>query len=215
MAPKRVVLLRHGQTQWNAEGRWQGRSDVSLNNVGANQAKAAAELLATQYDDICHIGSSPLLRAKETAAYLARELHLPAGGGDAAVHCDARLAEFASGYFEGLQRADIEAKYADNLAAFMAGEDVPIGVVGERPSQVAARLLTAFTEYQNSADSGTMVLVGHGGAWRILAYACLGSGQVSTGMTILRNGHWGVLVPGAGQSWEIAAWNLGPEQNLV
>lgn len=205
----RVILLRHGVTEWNATGRWQGRTDVSLSDAGRAQAEVSADLLDTWYEDVSMVVSSPLERACHTAGAVVdafaskhrRELTL---------HTEPDFQEFDSGGFEGLYRDEILAKYGENLAAFKRGEDVQIGETGERSSEVAARVVAGFERWVDKAPDGTLVLVGHGGAWRILAYALMGLSHGGSGLWVLANCHWGLLRPGQGAAWDVHAWNVGP-----
>jgi probable phosphoglycerate mutase/uncharacterized phosphatase len=94
MLPRRPFLfLRHGQTDWNLEGRFQGHTDIPLNATGLAQAHGAAERLARQ--PITAIVSSPLVRASKTAAIVAERLGLP-------LHIDPELMERSFGRYEGL-----------------------------------------------------------------------------------------------------------------
>jgi broad specificity phosphatase PhoE len=95
----RLLLLRHGESTWNAAGRWQGRADPPLSTTGVAQARAAAPALT----GIDAVWCSDLIRARQTA-----ELCAPAG---VTVHADPRLAERDVGRWTGLNRATIEDRY--------------------------------------------------------------------------------------------------------
>ena len=88
----RIVLWRHGQTDWNIESRFQGHSDIPLNAVGHYQAAHAAKILAGM--NPVKIIASDLLRAQQTAQALADITHLP-------VHTEAGLRETNGGHWEG------------------------------------------------------------------------------------------------------------------
>src|SRR5437762_5332003 len=106
-----LLLVRHGETDWNRDGRWQGGSDTSLNDVGREQARA----LADQLDgDIAAVYSSDLARARETAEIVAAKL-------DLAVQIDPRLRERGFGSWEGLTMTEIEERLADAQRRWLAG----------------------------------------------------------------------------------------------
>jgi broad specificity phosphatase PhoE len=94
----RVLLIRHGQSEWNAEGRWQGQADPPLTDLGRHQAVHAARSLGV----VEAIAASDLQRASETAVIISREL------GVGPVALDADLRERHAGEWQGLTRADIE-----------------------------------------------------------------------------------------------------------
>src|SRR5215471_15907621 len=95
------LFLRHGQTDWNSQGRFQGHSDIPLNAIGLRQAQEAADLL--QPLTIHRIVSSPLSRALRTAAIVAERIALP-------IHVDNQLSERSFGSFDGLVIADVKRK---------------------------------------------------------------------------------------------------------
>lgn len=132
-----LILIRHGQTQWNLEGRWQGQADPSLNAVGRAQAQQTAlELRAAGLDDLY---SSDLCRAMETATIIGAELGL-------AVHADARLREINLGRWQGMLSADIEAQYPSE---FLRWHTSPLTIRppdGEDLHALAARVLAAISE---------------------------------------------------------------------
>ncbi len=96
-----LILFRHGQTDWNKAGRWQGQADIPLNDLGREQARLLAGLLADTHIEC--IVSSDLLRAVETAEAVAERLQV-------SVFRTAHLREFDAGKAEGLTVAEIESK---------------------------------------------------------------------------------------------------------
>jgi len=102
-----IYLVRHGRTQFNAEQRFQGSLDSPLTTIGVAQAKAQGRLLRRLIPEAsdCPIVSSPLGRARATAALIAEAM------GDPAVAFDARLAEVSLGEWEGLSPIEIDARW--------------------------------------------------------------------------------------------------------
>ena len=120
-----VVLIRHGQTDWNVEGRWQGQADPPLNDRGREQAHHAAQY--QRRFGIAALYSSDLRRAMETAQIIGAEMRLP-------VIPQPRLREINLGKWQGMLSADIEAQYPDEFRRWHTlpltarppdGEDVP------------------------------------------------------------------------------------------
>jgi glucosyl-3-phosphoglycerate phosphatase len=185
---RRVVLWRHGQTVWNAENRFQGQTDVPLDEVGVQQAGRAARLLAALSPDV--IVSSDLRRAYDTAAPLADILGRP-------VLVDAGLRETHGGEWEGLVAGDILATDQEAYRAWQRGEDVRAGTTGERRSEVAERAVAAIHRAlgQLPDTSGTVVAVTHGGSARAVVGQLLGLPQE----------HWGALGGLANCSWSVLA----------
>ena len=107
-----LYLARHGETYWNREGRWQGHTDVALNDEGRAQARALGALLRGR--DVGRIHSSDLRRAHETATIAAGLL-----GVDGLV-VDRDLRERSFGVFEGLTRDDCAARFPKAWAAYRA-----------------------------------------------------------------------------------------------
>jgi probable phosphoglycerate mutase len=152
-----VVLWRHGQTRWNLEDRFQGHTDVELDETGFDQAQRSARLLAALTPH--SIVSSDLRRARDTAAVLARVSGL-------AVKEDPRLRETYGGTWQGLTVTEIRALDADAYALWRAGADVPAGGAESR-SDVAARVTPAIIEALDEVPAGeTLVVVTHGGSAR-------------------------------------------------
>jgi broad specificity phosphatase PhoE len=167
LAVRRLVLWRHGRTEWNAEGRFQGQLDPPLDQEGRDQAvRAAPHLVAAglQPDDTVVV-SSDLTRAAETAATLTALLGVP-------LKLDERLREHGMGSWEGLTRDEVAARFPDQYAAWTAGRPV-IGRGGEEPAAVAERALAALADLPAAA---TAVVVTHGGTAGRLLERLLGLG---------------------------------------
>lgn len=195
-----VVVLRHGQTDWNAQQRWQGRTDVPLNDVGRRQAEQAGISLAADDGMFDAILSSPQVRALETAQIVAS--HWP----EAQIGTDERLAEFSAGCFEGRTRAEIVEQWPDLLASFTRGEDLPLGRTGERPSQVRARVAEVFADVVRG-DARRVLLVAHGGVLMNLANDVAGVPVGVSGFIGLANCHWGVFTKRDG-TMMVRGWGL-------
>jgi broad specificity phosphatase PhoE len=162
-----LFIARHGETEWNRVGRWQGNTDIPLSEVGRAQARALAASLRGK--GIAAVHASDLLRASETATIIARELDLAGSG------VDARLRERGFGCFEGLTREECAQRYPDAWASYMADRrTTPPG--GEPHADVAARMLAALTVIASARrDEGEASLViSHGGAIRSFIHAVTG-----------------------------------------
>jgi broad specificity phosphatase PhoE len=138
---RRVVLLRHGQTAWNAEGRAQGHADVGLDDTGRRQAEQVAPVLAAL--DPSLLVSSDLARARETAAFLEKETGLTAVE-------DPRWREYELGERTGLTLAEFGEQIGAEFDGWWdvhAHVGAHVEVPGaESPEQLAARVLPAFEE---------------------------------------------------------------------
>jgi probable phosphoglycerate mutase len=151
-----LLLMRHGETDWNAERRWQGHSDPPLNERGREQAR---ELAAT-LDGIDVIYASDLARARETAEILGDRLGLE-------VRLDARLRERSFGAWEGQTWEDLEQRHADALRRWQAGETH--GPEDAEPYEDFSRRVESFLEEILQTHPGERVLVvGHGGSIRAI-----------------------------------------------
>ena len=199
MTAARVVVWRHGETAWNAEGRYQGQADVALNAKGLEQARAAAERIATLRPD--RIVSSDLSRASTTAHELARRTGVP-------VEFEPRLQEINVGDWVGMTNAEVFAAHPDFAEALMAGRDARRSASGETGAQAGARVAEALLDIAESADDGsTVVAVGHGFALRVATVFLLGL-DYAHNLTLggLWNASWSVLQPG-GESWRLLSYN--------
>nr|WP_290665539.1 histidine phosphatase family protein [Ardenticatena sp.] len=132
-----IYMVRHGETDWNAEGRYQGQEDPPLNRRGREQARATAEKLAQE--GITAIYSSDLKRAAETAHALAEHCNLP-------VHLDPRLREINQGVWQGVLVDDIRAQWPERFHRWQTApwETSPPG--GETLHDVETRILAALAD---------------------------------------------------------------------
>ncbi len=165
MSSRRLVLLRHGRTAWNHARRIQGHSDVELDEVGHEQALAAAVLVAAYRPTV--LRSSDLARARQTAAYVAKETGLEPT-------YDARLRECGLGEREALTHAEYEALAPEEFAAFRRGEwDLVPGAEGL--AVVRERITAALRDLLAELPAGgTGVAVSHGAALRLGVAGLLG-----------------------------------------
>lgn len=163
---RRIVLWRHGRTEWNDAGRFQGQIDIELDPVGHDQARGAAARLAALKPDL--LMSSDLARTRDTIGYLAGITGLD-------VSMDKRLRETYAGRYQGLLGSEIEARWPEEYAAWRAGDPhVAIGG-GESRIDVARRMVAAVTEAVTALPSdGLAVLATHGGAARCAIAAMIG-----------------------------------------
>jgi len=194
------VLWRHGRTAWNAQRRFQGHSDIPLDDIGRAQALSAAGMLAELKPS--KIVSSDLVRARVTAQSLAEATGL-------GVTVDSELRETFAGQWEGLGRSELETRFGAELAAWAAGSDLAPGG-GERRSQVAARMTGAIDRaLADVPDHGVLVVVTHGGSAR----AAIGS------MLGLPTDHWGILGVLTNCAWcvlgEAQVRGVGPQSGSL
>jgi broad specificity phosphatase PhoE len=157
-------LVRHGLTDWNIEGRWQGHADIPLNQTGLEQARRLAIKLAESGRTFQAIYSSDLKRAYQTAQEIAKSLDLP-------VHKDRRLREISKGDWEGLLVSQVSE--LSNEATRQRQEDPLYSRApnGESLVEVAARLSLAADEIARAHPVGPVLVVTHGLA--LAALLCL------------------------------------------
>jgi glucosyl-3-phosphoglycerate phosphatase len=162
----RLVLVRHGETDWNATGRWQGHGGGGLSARGQEQARVTAEWLAATQGPITRIARSDLRRVAETSAPLERRLDVP-------VRVDQRLRELDCGSWSGLTAAEIRVHDPGRFAAWQAGADLAPGG-GERVAEMQERATAALAECLAEPGAVTTVVVTHGGPIRVGVAGLLG-----------------------------------------
>ncbi len=149
----RLWLVRHGQTDWNLKGRFQGQADPPLNATGLRQAHdLAARLDGTAY---AALYSSDLLRARQTAAALADRIGLR-------VRLDARLREVSHGVWDGLLVTEVQARYGGSWAERQRNPDVARPPGGETVVEVATRVAAALDDIARLHPGAEVLVVSHG-----------------------------------------------------
>ncbi len=165
----RILLARHGETTWNAEGRYQGKRDIALSETGERQARLLGERLATV--DITRAIASPLSRARRTA-----ELALGASRA-AGLRLDAGLMEIAHGDWEGLLAAEIRERDPGLLSAWRSDPESVLmpGAGGESIGQVLERAWPAFGRACDGlGDDDTLLVVAHDAVNRVILCRVMG-----------------------------------------
>lgn len=161
-----VILLRHGETEWNLSGRWQGQSqNTPLSERGRAQAEIVARRLRAY--PIRAIYSSDLLRAFETARIVGEALGLEP-------MAEEGLRESDIGQWTGLTWSEIAARFPEEVAAMIAGQDVRRGG-GESYGELGARLAATLERVVAQHGGQTVLLVSHGAAIRSLVAHVLGA----------------------------------------
>lgn len=143
--PTRILMVRHGQSTWNADGRWQGHADPPLSDLGRQQAKDAARHLGP----VDVIASSDLQRASETAAILAEEV------GVGPVELSPAYRERAAGVLTGLTREEIDERYPGVRTGTARAEGM------EDDEAIVARAVPALLALEGRGE--VVIVVSHGG----------------------------------------------------
>ena len=205
------MLWRHGQTVWNAERRFQGQSDIPLDEAGQAQAERAARLLAALRPDL--IVSSDLSRAAQTAAPLSRLTGLE-------VTLDKDLRERSGGCWEGLTDTEIRTRYPVEHANWTPPDGEPSALVADRVAGALLRVAEAVLARGDAPQTpregsepgfatGLAVVVSHGAALRLGMSRLLGMPEELFGVLgPLSNCSWSVLGRRYGR-WRLVEHNAG------
>jgi glucosyl-3-phosphoglycerate phosphatase len=203
----RLVLWRHGETDWNADRRMQGQLDSELTEVGLAQARSAAPVIAAFGPQL--LLTSDLRRALDTAAVLAEHTGLTA-------QTDKRLRETHLGEWQGLTHDDVDARWPGGRMAWRRdAEWAPPG--GETRVEVAVRARQVVAELDGRQDAEIAVLCAHGGLIASLVASLLGL-PVDRWPTLggIGNCHWAVLdrlawpdLSDLDKPWRLVSYNAG------
>lgn len=197
-APRtKLVLVRHGQTDSNAAGRFQGQQDVPLNRIGRSQAATLAERLVRM--KAARVVSSDLLRATATAEAIAEASGLEVG-------IDQRLREIHVGSWEGRTSVEVAAENPWFEDALHAGRDFRRSDTGETAEEAGQRVATVLHELAAAHPLETTIVVGHGLALRVGLSLFLGLGvEGSFALSGLWNCSWTIL--DHNQRWRLQSYN--------
>lgn len=162
----RLVLIRHGQTKWNMEERYQGQSDIALSEEGMKQAKKLAEHFPAERLDAIY--ASDLQRATKTAEIIARPFGL-------SVQCEEAFRELSFGAWEGLTYEEIVQRWPKALENFFQHPDmlqIPQGETFRQVQDRAMNRLNAILQ-EEGAEEKTIAIVAHGAILRTILTAQL------------------------------------------
>lgn len=161
----KLLLTRHGQTDWNIAGRYQGQSDIPLNKTGCKQAEQLAKRLSTEKIDVIY--SSDLSRAFDTAQAVANFHHLE-------IQLDSCWRELSFGDWEGMTYQEMSAHSPELFEQWMQDSANTSTPNGESLKQLADRVKHAFDEIKNKHKDQTVLVVSHSGALQALLATLLG-----------------------------------------
>jgi len=198
---ERIVLWRHGQSEHNAEGRWQGQLDTMLTELGWSQARNAVPSLARYEPSL--IVASDLRRSVDTATVFAAATGIP-------MRIDKRLRETSFGQWQGLMVTEVEKQWPGVVPTWRVDPTfTPPG--GESRVDVAARAVEVVAEL-DAELSGTVLLCAHGGLITALASRLLDLPlELWPLLRRTDNCHWAVLTrrPGPDRRWGFSGYNVG------
>jgi broad specificity phosphatase PhoE len=148
-------LVRHGETDWNREGRYQGQSDIPLNETGLAQARDTASLIAQSGHAFAAIYSSPLSRAYRTAAETSQRLGLP-------IHVDDRLREINQGSWQGMNYIEIRSRFSELVQSTGVNILNRRAPGGESIAEVAERMAAAADQIAHAHPAQRVLIFSHG-----------------------------------------------------
>jgi probable phosphoglycerate mutase len=192
----RVILVRHGQTEWNDGSRFQGHLDSPLTQAGKLQAESIGRRIAEE--EITAIHSSDLGRARHTAELIAAPANLP-------VQVDSRLRERSLGVFEGLSRDDIAARYPEETRRYYSRDPhyaVPGGQSTVEHFQIG---LACLNEIAARHQGESIVAVTHGGLVQAMFRQVTGIGFEAPRRFAIRNAAYNVFLRDEG-GWSLETW---------
>jgi broad specificity phosphatase PhoE len=164
-----IILVRHGQTEWNRVERFRGHADVPLNSTGLAQAEATGQRIASQWQPAA-IYSSPLSRAVKTGEAIGKTCGLP-------VQTIAELIDIDYGEWQGLTPEEVKERWPVELDTWYHKPHLALIPGGETLAQLRTRGMKALQELIDHHGGRTIVIVGHTVINRVLLLGMLGLGN--------------------------------------
>lgn len=193
-----IILVRHGQTEWNRVERFRGRADVPLNETGLAQAEAAGRRIAATWQPVA-VYSSPLSRARRTAEAIARPLNLRPESTPGLVDID-------YGEWQGLTPDEARQRWPDEVQAWYESPHTARIPGGETLPALQARAMAAVLELAARHAGRTIVLVSHTVVNRAILLGALGAGLECFWRLRQDNGALNVLEV-EGERWTLVSMN--------
>jgi len=165
----RIILVRHGQTEWNRVERFRGRADVPLNETGLAQAEATGKRVASEWQPVA-VYTSPLSRSVKTAESIAKHYDLK-------VQIHPGLADIDYGEWQGLSPEEARQRWPEEIDAWYNRPHLARIPGGETLDDLRARLMQTVNELATRHTGETIVLVGHTVINRIILLGILGLGN--------------------------------------
>lgn len=162
-----LLLIRHGESEWNRHSRYTGQQDVPLSELGRRQAQRLAIRVA--HDSLAAIYASPLRRARETADIIARQGRRP-------VRIEQGLEEIHHGLWEGMTTRQVTLKYPSMMERWRSRPHTVIMPQGESLEDVARRAQAALEHVLTAVPGGKVAICSHDAVLRVLLVKCLGMG---------------------------------------
>jgi len=199
VSDRRLILVRHGVTDWNREGRFQGHLDPPLADAGIHEARLIGDRLAADATlRPARILTSSLDRARRTAAAIGAAAGIT-------VEADVRLIEIGQGEWEGRTHAELEVDDADRYRAWRSAAGIRQPPGGESIEAARARVVELLAEL-DASPAWPVCLVSHGGTLRVLAHELLDLGGSRSRALDVDNCSLSVAVE-AGGRWRLERWN--------
>jgi len=197
----RLVLWRHGVTDWNEKGIFQGGADIPLNERGHDQVVAAAPEVVALHPSAVYV--SPLIRARQTA-----QAYVDITG--AQMHVDNRLTEINVGTWVGESLASVTVLDPAAGADMVAGRDYRRSPTGETMTEVGLRVAECLREIADAHPGETVLVVSHGGAIRMGIATILGwPYSASIQLAGMANAAWSIVAKSR-KNWRLEAYNHVP-----